>query len=100
MYITASLYIDSVKLHDPKRKTTYTVDNGHRTAVGSSLMVVAGPHSDFTDDGVYTVQLLNAPLVTTHLPFFDSTIEGVFVYAHINVCNIMIARTTLSGTVK
>ena len=52
-----------------------------RDIVGGELVVISGPHPDYTTDTVFTVELLSLPAETAAwekpLPFLESMSSGV-----------------------
>jgi hypothetical protein len=86
MLVTARLLRNGFLLGDGIRyKTsncTYTVSTEHRDMVGSTLAVVAGPHKDYNDAQVFTVELLDPPK-DADLPFFNK--DGGWEYVTINI---------------
>ena len=53
----------------------YAVSSEHVAFVGERLVVVAGPHKDYPDDDVYTVELLSPPPGLKG-PFFNAEHES------------------------
>jgi hypothetical protein len=82
MLVTAKLVRDGKTVSDgilfKDTGHVYTVSKEHQDFLGPELVVVAGPHTDFSIIGqldVYTVELLSPPSgpISANLPFFNSS---------------------------
>lgn len=67
----------------------YRVAAEHRSIVGDGLVVISGPHADYKDDAVFTVELLSLPAETAAwkvpLTFAETSASGRGGYQIINV---------------
>ena len=83
MLVTAKLERAGRVLSDGiELKQEYAVSLHHQCLAGTELVVVSGPHKDFTDADVYVVSV-SPPSDNTDLPFFNA--EGGWEYVTISV---------------
>ena len=89
-YITVQLFMDDKQLQDAdiKWNGVYDVHPSHQDELGTRLQVVAGPHSDFSADGVYTVRLLDPPQSAEYLPYFNQEYRSGYGYSKANVTRV------------
>jgi len=85
MFVTASLQIDAyVLVAEVKLGVCYRVAQQHIPLCGTRLQVIAGPHSDFGMQPVYTIQLLDPP-PQCDLPYFNSKMDSAFEHVTIKI---------------
>jgi hypothetical protein len=88
MFITARLYNFDAVVQDESIQFNkiYAIEQKHHDLLGPQLIVVAGPHTDFCTDGVYTVKLLCPPIPTPEdMPFFNANFRSAHEHAHIYI---------------
>lgn len=84
MFVTAKLVRNGRVVSDNILfKHEYIVATDHHDLVGNKVYVIAGPHKDFDEDDVYTVELLNPPIGCS-LPFFNSKYNSL--WEHVKIC--------------
>jgi hypothetical protein len=84
MLITAQLKKnDKLMSSEIVFKKEYNISLHHQALAGSKLLVVSGPHKDFSNADVYTVLLLNPTHKSADLPFFNA--DGGWEYVTISI---------------
>lgn len=88
VYATAVLFKDGCPLRkgDVKLKEQYSIVDNQADDWGKHLRVIAGPHADYDDVHVFTVDLMSpVEWLEKQLPFFNSHVEGAFEYMNIHI---------------
>ena len=88
MFVSACLKRNGIVLGENvqfKKNGTYTVSAEHCGIVGTTLAVIAGPHKDYSDINIFTVELLDPPENVKDLPFFNSEYITGWEYCTIHV---------------